>query len=274
MADIRIPLDVPSGEPIPEIENAMRAGLKVVRASWREIASGHVSTGAYLAALKSQDALHYPYRGDKDAAAVVNTAPYADVLEKGHGGFHLPSHWGRRRGVWRVNAKGGYYQIVPMRHYSPYDLPGGSTTTRRRRVLPRQVYALASILPYGARLTAFGDLYKQSKSYVYYRQIFPTFPPDLLGDPAPFGYEWKASPYENLYRFTRPTPGGGWHTEYMTFRTITPQSQGWYIPPLDALRLAERALDQARPALERMLEAAAAQAAARMIAQAGKELDR
>ena len=122
-------------------------------------------------------------------------------------------------------------------------------------MMSKGIYAAAGKLEAGERLGGFGDRYKQSKSYAFYSQIFDHFPDDLA---AIGGYTWKASQYELLERHHMVTPAGGHHTEYMTIRTITPDSPGWYIPPVPAHSFGARALQMAEPQIRGVLEQAAA----------------
>lgn len=232
--------------------------LKVL-GQWREVAQTHVATGNYLSLLTPADAIRYPFADDAWAAAVVNTAEYAEVLESGHAGFHLPERWG---GEWYVSKAGRRYRFIPFRHNVPLQRGGGATTLRGRRVMPKDIYAAARQLPNRGRLTELGDYGKQSKSYRYYQQAHEAFPEDLVtraleqeGQP---GYTWRASPWEGMRRTVAPTPGGGHHNQYMTWRTITADSVGWYIPPHSGYGFAQRALDGAAPEIQQLLDEAAA----------------
>lgn len=262
MAVVRreFPVPIPPGQPMPAVQQALLGTVpNLVMAAWRELAADHVDTGDYLRQLSTQDALRYPYLGDPRSVAVVNTARYAEILEYGHVGFHLPSHWTK---AWEISKEGRPYRRIPFQHDTPFSPSGGVSTGRQRRAMPRTVYAQAQRLQPGQRLTGFGDQYKQSKSYRYYRQAFPTFPLHLrlrmLSDGIP-GYTWKASPFEGMFVGTlQRTEAAPRHAKYMTIRTITADSPGWYIPPTPAHLFATRALDRAAPAIAHVLDQAAA----------------
>lgn len=113
------------------------------------------------------------------------------------------------------------------------------------------------------RLTGFGMLHKRAASYDYYRQIFDSFPEELEEFK---GYEWESSQFEGMFRNTEPTPGGGRHTEYMTIRTIKPNSPGWYIPPMEAHNYLADAMRELQPLVERILMGAAEKDAAVAVA--------
>jgi len=270
MVERSIAVTLPEGAPAPALEHALGGPVpSIILAAWRELAADHVASGAYLAMLTPDLAFHYPYLGDGMAVAVVNPAQYADVIEEGHAGYHLPSVWKK----WKVGKNGNRFAVIPFNHETPTGLGGGSTTARRRQAMPAAVYKGARGRP-GAfslanrgRLTGAGDHYKQGKSYEYYRGL------GFTGMPEAQGYDWKASKYEGLTRFTAETPGGGHHTEYLTFRTITPDSNGWYIPPQPGFHFAARALDAAMPAIADVLDRAAAADAERALGDVIGELE-
>jgi len=275
MAERWFTVDADPSRPSPALDAAMAQIPEVVRAVWMRIIrdEGIVDQGGYLSALEAQEALQWPYLGDSSAAAVVNLAPQADWIEEGRAGFHLPSRWSR----WQMNAEGEPYAVVRFRIPTPFarggvqhtpglaarytqGRPGGLSASRGRvgAAMPPEVYERARALGSGGRLGGFGELYKQSKSYEFYRQAFGEMPPELEGVT---GYTWAASQFEGMVRQTSPTPQGGVHTEYATFRTIRPDSPGWYIPPSPPRRVAERALEEAASVVEELLaEAAAADA--------------
>jgi hypothetical protein len=267
---------IPAGIPTPTLERTLSGPVAdVVVTAWRSLIGEHVDTGQYAASLSSPDAIQYPYVADRDQVAVVSTVPQAYWLEYGRAGFHLASRWGSRGGRWLVSKAGKLFARVPFRVPTPVDAKGGASSHRRRlgTAMPRAVYSEAKKLEdYRAtkqRLHGFGDMYKQAKSYGYYAQAFGGLPATLAGAP---GYEWKASQFENMFRTTMPTPGGGRHTEYMTIRTITPDSKGWFIPPTPAYHFAERALEAAAVPVTEMIEAAVAEDIDAAIASVAGEL--
>ncbi len=254
----------------PAVRQAMVDAGQIIIAAWREAAADHVATGDYLARLTMAEALRYPYMSDLNAVAVVNTAKYAYWLEEGRAGFHLAAHWSK----WKVSKKGTLYARVPFRIDTPIAKGGGVSTTRMRQAMPQAVYSWSMhrnrfpwnkpAVELGLRERQFGhgERYKASKSYHYFRQLFE-MPPTLAGVE---GYTWKASKYENMFRVgPARTPGGGTQGEYMTIRTITPESKGWLIPPSPGHHFAERALAQAAPAIDQLIQQAAAQELANAI---------
>lgn len=256
MATVRreFTVPLPTGAPMPAVQQALVGDVpNLLMAAWRELAADHADTGDYLRQLTAQDALRYPYMGDPYSTGVVNTARYAEVLEYGHAGFHLPTHW---NATWEISKEGRPYRHIPFSHDTPVAPGGGASTGRLRRLMPRSVYAQARGLQPGQRLTGFGDLHKQSKSYNYYRQVFEKFPAHLRSMP---GYTWKSSPFEGMFVGTmQRTEAAPRHAKYVTIRTITMDSTGWYIPPARANLFATRALDRAAAGIQRILDQAAA----------------
>ncbi|HVM95630.1 MAG TPA: hypothetical protein VMT89_04545 [Candidatus Acidoferrales bacterium] len=266
---------LPPGMEAPALRDALsRVVPMLILDEWQQLALPSADTGDYLAHLVLQESLRYPFEGDPDSVAVVNTSQQADWLEDGRGGFHLPSRWGVGGGRWLM-GKNGPYARVPFRISTPITASGGSSSGRRRSAMPKSVYALAKRARGKGALTGFGDSYKQSKSYVFFAAAGMTgLPSDAIRSLAddPEGYTWKASQYEGLFSAVQRTPEAPARAEYMTIRTIKPDSPGWYIPPTPAHRFAERALDRAMPRINEILEAAAAQDLTLQLVQAAKGL--
>lgn len=252
------------GTPGPALAAAIVEAGELIRAEWIDGLADHTDQGAVVASLEAQGALQYPYLGDPAIVAVVSPLIQANILEEGAEGFHMPERW---KGAWKVTKDGRRFAVVPLRHRTPATAAGGSTTGRRRAAMPPLVYALARQLQDGERLVGFGDLYKQSKSYTYYRAAGMNVP-----DHLPAAYTWKSSPYEGMQRETRPTPRGGRHTAYTTFRTMMEDSPGWYIPPRPGHHLAAQALERAAARVQDLLDTAAAADASAALADATREL--
>lgn len=265
MMEFQVPL--PSDVYAPATDAAVMEAGEVIREQWISLANDHSVSGAYIAHLQSADAVVYPYMGERDTVAVVNPLPQAAWIEWGRAGFHLPERWGTRTGKWKETRDGRRYATVPFRHRTPTKDGGGSTSERRRTQMPLAIYNTAKRLQHrqaikasdmvrvGRTAATVGDFGSQSKSYTYYRQAFDRAdaPAEHLGH----GYTWKSPQYAALTRYTVETHGGGRHTQYMTFRTITEDSPGWYIPPTPAHHYAARALEQAASLIDDLLNRAA-----------------
>lgn len=245
MAEYYVSVPIGGWAELPLVEKALRTTVPdIMRSAWRRVASEHYDTGEYVAAIEKNDAVEMRSR---DVVSVVNRARHASILEFGRRGFHLPSVWGN----WRIGAKGQRYARVPFRHYSPVNPSGGMSTSRIRQQMPMDIYRMARRLAVGERLVNLGDRYRRTKNYEAMRKAGEPVPAELGKR-----YRWKVSKYEGLFRTPVRQRGGG--SVYMTIRTIKPESKGWYVPTMAPLRLAEKAMDLARPALEEVLSAAIA----------------
>lgn len=228
----------------PTLEAALKGPMATeVVAVWTALASAVSATGGYVRGLHAAESIVPDVNGDPLALVVQNVAPYAVFVDEGHAGFHLPEHITH----WRTSKNGKRFVIVRFRHFTEHEAPSGRAA---KAVMPTEVQQLAKAL-HGRPLTGVGDLYRQSKSYVYYRaQHWPEVP-------AGQGYTWKKSKYEGIRHVGGKTPGGGTHGGYDTFRMITPFSQGFYIPPVAGQHFPEQVLAQVGPSLAAMVAEAA-----------------
>lgn len=194
-----------------------------------------------------------------------NTAPHAAVVEDGHSAFHLPSriNWSRTDGRIK-RGPGGPHLHIPFTHTAPTSPGGGATKHAARRQLPPEVYGEAKKLrrrlrtnqgpirsstgqfmaadrykwgpgsgkakrmerghvSTGLRVSSSGVAVEERRSA---RQVgrTPGRRADGGGKPR-VNPEWGSSRYEGLFKSGPPR-----HTQYMTVRTITPNSAGWHIP--------------------------------------------
>lgn len=268
MNEYVIAAGLPPGIAAPTLAGVLQSDVpQVIIAAWRDLAGEFSDTGDYMRGLTPQDSLLYPYLNDPDAVAVVNTAPHASWVEEGRAGFHLPSRWGSGKGIWH-HGKNGPYAHVPFDHSTPAAKGGGTTRGRLRTAMPADVYKQALGLKPGARLSGFGDLYKQSKHYGLMAAQGMHLPQNLIDVGH---YTWKASKFEGLFQsVVQSTERRPRHSKYMTIRTIKPDSPGWYIPPTPGRHLAQQAFDGVRSEVERLVgEAAAADLEAAIAAITG-----
>lgn len=141
-------------------------------------------------------------------------------------GYHLPSviRWGQTPAS-RLSKKGTWYIIIPFTHTSPgygrkgYTMPSGHEVLGQQ--MSRQVYAAAKRLQPGQRLTGQATTNPRFVSVASLR-----------------------AHQEGLQRRRR-----GGRAGYVTFRTITPTSPGYHIPP----RLAPLRLDPTQEQTARTL---------------------
>lgn len=256
MIDFSVPVVLPADAASPNLTAALRGEVpNLVLAAWRELASDFSDTGGYMRGLTPQDALLYPFMGDPNAVAVVNTARHAAVVEEGHAGFHLAARWGSGGGKWK-QGKNGPYAHVPFQHFSPTSKGGGSSRGRNAAKMPAEIYRQAVGLGRRDRLTGFGDLYKRSQVYTLMAHQGMAVPSYLLDAGH---YTWQASKFEGLFKSVmQSTERRPRHSKYMTIRTIKPGSLGWFIPAVAGRHLAQRTFEEVRQPVQEALEAAAA----------------
>lgn len=236
----------------------------LILAQWQQLAADHVDTGLYRSFVSFERM--FPYQGDDLACAVANTAPHAQVLEEGHPGFHLPSaiDWGAAegRGTAHRTRRGPRMLRIPFRHGTPGSETGGVGQGRARTMMPTEVYrdALAAIRgdrERRAALSAAGPLLSRPYAAMTGRGL-----PDLAirarqqeGHP---GYTWRSPLYGGLtYRQQANPETGATSGTWTTFRTLTEDSVGWYIPPFPGAHIAARTADLVRDEVRDLIGAAA-----------------
>ena len=192
---------------------------------------------------------------------ITNHAAHANIVEDGHAAFHLPSRINWSGPKVKMGKKGPYLNI-PLRHSAPTNPASGPTPRAIRTEMPPSIYARAVKLkptiplnmgpqrsPTGQYLAADryirGDHLRFSSMAKYVtgahgRQHENWRPATTVGhdssgrpmtNPA-----WKSSKYSGMIK-SQPAPG---HTEYMTIRTVTPNSKGWNIPARPGFGIARK----------------------------------
>lgn len=178
--------------------------------------------------------------------------------------------WSSADGKIKRSKDGRLYLVIPFRHaaFVPPDerAARGMTAHARRSMLPREVYAEAKRLDYstplregpiaetrvsaggihqGGQEVPRGQSYSQHLAADRYRwargeqgalrrPLSFHRPGQTIGGQEPWvetrgargeNPAWKGSKFEGLRRM-----GGPRHTQYLTFRVVTPASEGWHIP--------------------------------------------
>lgn len=225
----------------------------LILAEFQERASEHVGTGFHSS--NASFARVYPYQGNDLAVAIMNTAPYARILEDGHQGYHLPERINWSGPNVRTSKDGRRYLIIPFRHYTPGSKAGGTSTMRARSQMSKEVYFDAKQALVGNRATPAARAARErleaagprlSRAY-----SIPTFPTALrrraeLEEGRP-GYTHRAGPYAGLTRRVQRTAGGGEQgAGFFTFRALTEDSVGWHIPAFPGYHAAARTVDAVR----------------------------
>lgn len=182
------------------------------------------------------------------STVVSNTASNAARIEYGHAAYHLPSriHWGEVG--QRSEETGRYYLIVPFRHYSAQrgSRAQQGSAASRRQMLPRAIYEVARLLRPGQYLTA-----GASRGPAVHAPGMVPYVPRLPQNIRP-GYT-HAAMQERLRRVPGARSGAG---SYLTFRTMTESSPGWWVPAQPPRPVAAQTVHEVTPEVRQVIEAA------------------
>ncbi len=201
----------------------------LLQQKWVELATEEArDSGRYIASIQRGDALLEDNGGE---VTVFNDVPYAIWVEKGHGAFNLAEHIDPSK--WKIGANGNRYIRIPFRQFTPKEAGAGASRTALRNEMSKRVYSYAKKLNYQSTgagrtyLTKSKDLARTSTRAMY----VPRLPSKLEG------------------MFKGGSPG---HTQYMTMRTITPNSK-WIIPAQEGHFFTRRVAVWALPHVEEMV---------------------
>lgn len=227
--------------PMPATMQALREAAVYVQTAWIQAADETVALSPrqralYVAGLTQSNSLLHPFQGDPLHARVQNLARLAPSLETGTPAVHLPSaiRWATSKAA-RRSKSGRWYLIIPFTH-AAYRGSEQIHVTIRTRMMTKAVYQVARTLRPGQRLTAGPS----QGNRVHAPGLHP-YVPAYARNLRP-GYV-HAAKEEGMVR--RPTTGKA--GQYLTFRTMTSDSPGWWLPPRPGLHLA-RAVEQATKA--------------------------
>ncbi len=237
--------------------------LDLIEAEWQQLASEVSDTGLYASSASFER--QSPWQGDSLAGAVLNTARHAQVVETGHQGFHLPEKIDWSGPHVRMSKSGRRFLIVPFQHATPGS--AGVSRTRARTMLPTAVYQDALTALRGDRTRAAAQ---RAAARIASAGTILSRPYAIMGVPGRLlararmqegqpGYTWRARLYEGLtYRVkqTNPETGrttGGWST----FRALTEDSAGWWIPAFAGHHIAKRVVENVRTRIRTLVGEAA-----------------
>jgi len=242
------------GGPVPDM----------IIAVWQEVSAGHRATGQYTSSLSFTRM--FPWHGKPLSVAVANTTPYAAALEEGHVGFHLPTQidWGSSRSA-RTSKKGTRYLRIPFRHMTPGRESEGISSLRARTAMPQEIYrsAMAQFRT-GARSARFplpGKVGVGQLSRPYRAMNVPQWlRQHAAATEGHEGYTWRAGKFEGMRRM-----GSAGHRSFMTWRTLSEDSAGWWIPPTQGFHFAAQVVEKMKGPVSDLLGAAVAKDIAEII---------
>ena len=239
---------------MPLTAQAVQDAMVLVQQAWIALAGASSmpphDQSAYIAGLTTPQSLVYPDGGDPLAGRVVNRARQAPRIELGTPAIHLPSviRWAQSRAARRSKA-GRYYLVVPFRHFATrYGKQIAELRpAARRQMMPEAVYRRASRMGRRQYLTA-GESRGRA---VHAPGLTPYVPRNPLNVRP--GYQ-HASIYERLRR--EPSSRGA---RFQTYRTMTQDSSGWWLPARPGVQLQQQLEREVRPQITAMLTAAVEQ---------------
>ena len=237
--------------PMPTLDAAMHDAVLLLQEMWLDAVDASSLSARekdlYRRALTQQDSLAIFPTVNGYVAGVSADAPGIHRLEEGFAAYHLPDriNWAQAKGAKRSQA-GIWYLHIPFRHLTPGAGAGGSASVQAS-VLPHPIYQVARRLRPGQRLTA-GPTRGQAVHAPGMQSYVPAFARNVRP-----GYR-HAARQEGLRRI----PGAHGST-YLTFRTMTQQSPGWWIPARQGVQLAKHVQSLASLPIHAMVEAAARQ---------------
>jgi len=249
-------------------------------------------SGAYIAGIRDngqvnvvRETSHSGAQGEivgwEMTIEVVNVAEHASIIEEGHAAFRLPEKidWTNASGKIKRTEDGKPYLSIPFRH-SAYASPAqqqrqGLTRATVKAMMPRHIYEAAKSLDRSVRLNA-GRQFRMSvaqralsarkpdgtvmegwikpgEKYVQHQQM----------DRYRWGGRLEGPKYESTRYHGMVKMGPPGHTEYMTFRTLTPDSPGWNIPAQPGLHVARHVAEHTAPMIGESLRSAFAAAVLR-----------
>ncbi len=250
------------------LATAALSAVDYVRGLWINVAQdcGAHDIGQYIEGIRGASAEIVEGPAGPEAGvfdielSMTNNAKHASIVEDGHQAFHLPSRINWSGGKVK-QGKHGPYLHIPFRHtahVSPEEaIAKGYTRSAMSRMMPSDVYAAARKLKSTARQNV-GPVRSGTGQFMAFdrynwggrlhrgdvgtglrgvdgslhreRRGETTIRPGSMrpgGRAAIVNPEWQASKFEGVFK---AGGGRGRHSQYMTIRTITPNSKGWNIP--------------------------------------------
>lgn len=240
--------------PMPLTAQAVQEAAALVQQAWIAMAQAEQmpphDQAAYIAGLVTPQSLVYPSGGDPLAARVVNRARQAQRIELGTPALHLPSviRWAQSRAARRSKA-GRWYIRIPFRHFATrYGKQIAELRpAAQRQMMPEGVYRRAMRLQRGQHLTAGATRGRA----VHAPGLTPYAPRQVAN--IRLGYT-----HVSIYERLRREPGRRGSSS-MTYRTMTQESPGWWLPARRGVYILQQVEREVRPRIHAMLTAAVEQ---------------
>jgi len=261
---ITIDLDRTVDLSMPQTRQALLDAAELMRAAWIKMAREQLGSesGAYIQGLQDASAIEYPLDGDELAIGVTNSAPHAGPIERGFAPFNLAD----RIKEWKYTT-GKPHTRVPFRHGAPASPGSGSRPGRRDEMSPK-IHAVAKQLRRGEMLQP-PEVGHQRRITGWVKDGRGRGAGNVIGrrEVGPRGGRYLVAHgvsgnQRNMMKF-----GGGGQSQYLTFRTITPESN-WIIPGRPGKHFTEQVEQLVGDDVRRILAEAFAKDAQRIVDQA------
>lgn len=253
VVELAVPLGAAFGaDDLPTLAAAVRAVTEQAHAQWTKFALGaplpsgqviHPRSGAYARSIQMRQLGAF-------AAEVYTELPYAEAIEQGTGARDMKKMLDSSLKV-RVSKSGKRYLIIPFRHDTPDSQMGNP--------MPQAVHdwwhdkSASHIVGTFARLSGTGAYDRITRKpltvpgwrYSWGDKLQKA---DLegLGIAGP-----EAKRLAGMVNFRKPGGvGGGAHSQFITFRTMTEGSKGWVAKAVPGKWPARQTADLIRPVAE------------------------
>lgn len=237
------------GQLVQAIQGAVRDTGDALVGNWTREAMNALKTyGGYTQAIT--EGTEYPFEDDPLHFVVTNRHKAVRFLEDGIQAFDMKKMLQTSAKV-KTSKDGKRYMSIPFEHsreslikagIDPEEFGNlaGSERTARLNVSEPNAYR------WGERLQDMGNLGKRRKYFIANPSLRALAAGRKWGSRGLVSYEWKSSPFENVYRF-KDTQGKT--SGYVSFRTISENSDenAWIHPGIRAMHIAEKAVADVKP---------------------------
>ena len=231
------------------IQSAVKDTGDALVGNWTREAMNALKTyGGYTQAII--EGTEYPFDDDPLHFVVTNRHKAVRFLEDGIQAFDLKKMLQTSAKV-KTSKAGKRYLSIPFEHrreslikagIDPEEFGNlaGSERAARLQASDPNKYR------WGERLQDMGDLGKRRKYFIANPSVRALASSRNWQSRGLVSYEWKSSPFENVYRFQ---DSKGKTSGYASFRTISEASDenAWIHPGIRAMHIAEKAVEEVKP---------------------------
>ena len=232
---------------LPNLTEGVIKAQELIQEEWRKrsAVTFKFSSGNYLQNIRQ---LPIEENSNDIIGKVINSLPYARVLEKGMTSEERMRILHTSHQV-RINKEGGKYLIIPFRH--------GSSEAKTMNPMPKSVYAQAKKLVNSTRTGSYWELSQQLGQP--HKKVKSSEPRAIgkSGEPLAQRFSYKYGErltgvggiWEGMYKF-----GSSGHTQYISFRVMSEHGKAWKGIP--AMRIAEKTAAYVKPQVMAIMKTA------------------